>query len=230
MFRQSISAFLWIRCTIFFGFAPKTTRPSSSLSELNSSNEPSSAPAEHPLSLWQDISGALKGNLRDYTSGSIWRAIVVLAIPMVLEMMMQSVFEIADIFFVGKLGSDAVAAVGLTASMIIIFFAIGLGLSMAASAMVARRIGEKDPDGAAKAVWQALVLTVGFGIPAGIAGAFYAPELLQLMGGSESVVEVGTGYAAITFASNLTIILLFLFNAVFRGAGDAGAGSAGAAC
>lgn len=173
--------------------------------------------------IWTEIVGALRGQLRDYTQGSIWKAIIILAIPMVLEMFMQSVFEIADIYFVGRLGSDAVAAVGLTASLIIIVFAIGLGFSLAASAMVSRRIGEKDPEGAASVVWQAFILTVAFGIPAGIVGAWYAPELLGLMGASESVIEIGSGYAAITMGSNLTIILLFLFNAVFRGAGDAGA-------
>jgi len=174
-------------------------------------------------SLWKDIRDSLKGKSRDYTQGSLWRAIIVLSIPMVLEMMMQSVFEVVDIFFVGKLGSEAVAAVGITASLLIIVFAIGLGFSLAASAMVARRIGEKDPDGAARATWQALVLTVGFGLPAGILGVIYTPELLGLMGATEEVVRIGSGYTAVTMGTNLTIILLFLFNAVFRGAGDAGA-------
>ena len=173
-------------------------------------------------SVWRDIYDALSGKSRDYTSGSLWRAIIVLSVPMVLEMMMQSVFEVVDIFFVGKLGSDAVAAVGLTASLIIIVFAIGLGISLAASAMVSRRIGEKDPEGAARTAWQAIVLTVGFGIPAGLAGIYFAPDLLMLMGATDSVVEIGTGYAAVMLGSNLTIIMLFLFNAIFRGAGDAG--------
>ncbi|NBW95029.1 MAG: MATE family efflux transporter, partial [Bacteroidetes bacterium] len=130
--------------------------------------------------MWKDIADALRGRSRDYTKGGLWRAIIVLSVPMVLEMLMQSVFEIADIFFVGRLGSEAVAAVGLTAALIIIVFAIGLGLSMAATAMVARRIGEKDPDGAARSAWQAIVLTVAFAVPAGILGAFYAPDLLGL--------------------------------------------------
>lgn len=174
-------------------------------------------------SLWKDIRDSLKGKSRDYTQGSLWRAIIVLSIPMVLEMMMQSVFEVVDIYFVGKLGSEAVAAVGITASLLIIVFAIGLGFSLAASAMVARRIGEKDPNGAARATWQALVLTVGFGVPAGILGVIYTPELLGLMGATEEVIRVGSGYTAVTMGTNLTIILLFMFNAVFRGAGDAGA-------
>ena len=174
-------------------------------------------------SLWRDVVRALRGRSLDYTSGSLWRAIIVLSVPMVLEMLMQSVFEIVDIFFVGRLGSEAVAAVGLTASLIIIVFAIGLGLSMAASAMVARRIGEKDPDGAARSAWQAIVLTVAFAIPAGVAGAFYAPDLLDLMGATPAVRDIGAGYAAVMLGSNLVILLLFLFNAIFRGAGDASA-------
>lgn len=173
--------------------------------------------------LWQDIRDALKGKPRDYTKGSLWRAIAALSVPMVLEMMMQSVFEVADIFFVGKLGSEAVAAVGLTASLIIIVFAIGLGLSLAASAMVARRIGEKDPEGATRAAWQAIVLTIAFAIPSGLVGAWYASDLLGLMGATDAVREIGTGYAAVMIGSNLVILLLFLFNAIFRGAGDAGA-------
>lgn len=191
---------------------------------LPDSNLPGSdLPDPNSTSLWRDIIGALRGKTHDYTSGSLWRAILVLSVPMVLEMMMQSVFEIVDIFFVGRLGSDAVAAVGLTASFIIILFAIGLGLSMAASAMVARRIGENDPDGAARASWQAIVLTVGFGIPAGILGAYFAPEILGFMGASDHVKEIGSGYAAVMTGSNLVILLLFLFNAIFRGAGDASA-------
>lgn len=174
-------------------------------------------------SLLRDISDALRGRSRDYTKGSLWRAILVLSVPMVLEMSMQSVFEIADIFFVGRLGSEAVAAVGLTAMLVIIFFAVGLGLSMAASAMVARRIGEKDPEGAARAAWQAVLLTVLFAVPTGLIGAWYAPDLLGLMGASDAVREIGSGYAAVMIWTNLVILLLFLFNAIFRGAGDASA-------
>ncbi|MDE2995742.1 MAG: MATE family efflux transporter [Bacteroidota bacterium] len=178
---------------------------------------------DNTTSIGRDILRALKGDHLDYTTGSLWRAILVLSVPMVLEMLMQSVFEIVDIFFVGKLGSEAVAAVGLTASLIIIVFAIGLGLSMAATAMVARRIGEKDPDGAARSAWQAIVLTVAFAIPAGVAGAVYAPDLLGLMGATPAVRDIGSGYAAVMLGSNLVILLLFLFNAIFRGAGDASA-------
>ncbi len=183
----------------------------------------SHSPVSDANSAWRDIFDALRGKPHDYTSGSLWRAIMVLSVPMVLEMMMQSVFEVVDIFFVGRLGSDTVAAVGLTASLIIIIFAIGLGLSLAASAMVSRRIGEKDFDGASRSAWQAIVLTVCFAVPAGLVAAFFAPELLSLMGATGSVQELGTGYAAVMFGTNLVILLLFLFNAIFRGAGDASA-------
>ena len=182
-----------------------------------------SDPSSRDTSLWADIVSALRGKHLEYTSGSLWRAILVLSVPMVLEMFMQSVFEIVDIFFVGKLGSDAVAAVGLTMPLIIVVFAIGLGLSMAASAMVARRIGAKDADGAARAAWQAIVLTVGFAIPAGVAGAIWASDLLSLMGDTPAVRELGGGYAAVMLGSNLLILMLFLFNAIFRASGDASA-------
>lgn len=174
-------------------------------------------------SIWSDIRDSIRGSRRDYTQGSIGRAILVLAVPMVLEMMMQSVFEVADIWFVGKLGADSVASVGLAASLIILVFAIGLGLAMAAAAVVARRIGEKDHEGAAHSAAQAIIACVGVSIPIGILGAVYAPELLTLMGATASVVEVGSGYTAVLFGSNLTILLLFLINSVFRGAGDAAA-------
>jgi putative MATE family efflux protein len=140
---------------------------------------------------------------------------------MVLEMLMQSVFELADIFFVSRLGADAVAALGITASLLIFVFAIGMGLSMAATAMVARRMGEKDPDAAAASAFQAILVAVCASIPIAIAGAVYAPDLLRLMGATESVVEVGAIYCAILMGSNVTILLLFLINAIFRGAGDA---------
>lgn len=174
-------------------------------------------------SIWSDIRDSIRGSRRDYTQGSIGRAILVLAVPMVLEMMMQSVFEVADIWFVGKLGADSVASVGLAASLIILVFAIGLGLAMAAAAVVARRIGEKDHEGAAHSAAQAIIACVGVSIPIAVLGAVYAPELLTLMGATASVVEVGSGYTAVLFGSNLTILLLFLINSVFRGAGDAAA-------
>ena len=181
-----------------------------------------STPGSYLSTLLTDIGDSLKGRSRDYTSGSIARAIIVLSVPMVLEMFMQSIFEVVDIFFVGRLGADAVAAVGLTSSLIILIFAVGLGIAMAASAMVARRVGEGDLDGAAKATGQAFWTSLLASIPVGIMAVIVAADLLRLMGASESVIEVGSGYTAVLLGSNITIILLFLFNAVFRGAGDPG--------
>jgi len=178
---------------------------------------------EYRRSLWHDLRASIRGSRYDFTKGSIGRAIFLLAIPMVLEMFMQSVFEVADIFFVGKLGADAVAAVGLSASLIILVFAIGIGLSMAATAMVARRIGEGDAEGAAISAVQSMGLCLIISIPVALIGVIYAPELLGLMGASEHVVEVGAGYCAVLFGGNLTILFLFLINAIFRGAGDAAA-------
>lgn len=178
------------------------------------------APADR-RSLWADIRSSLHGTTRDFTTGSLRRAIVILSIPMVLEMLMESIFEVADIFFVAKLGADAVTAVGISASLLIIIFAIGMGFAMAATALVARRIGEKDPEEAAKAAFQAILAGVAVSIPLAIVGIIYAADLLRLMGASESVVEIGTMYCAIMIGSNGTILLLFLINAAFRGAGDA---------
>ncbi len=140
---------------------------------------------------------------------------------MVLEMLMQSVFELADIFFVSRLGADAIAAVGLTASLLILVFAVGMGLSMAATAMVARRMGEKDPEAASVAAFQVLMLGVLVSLPMAVGGAIFAPELLRLMGATEAVVAVGAPYCALLFGTNAVILLLFLINAIFRGAGDA---------
>ena len=182
----------------------------------NHSQEPSSRPA-----LWPAIREAVTGTSQDFTTGSIGRAIVLLAIPMVLEMFMQSIFELADIYFVSRLGAEAVAAVGITASLLIFVFAIGMGLSMATTAMVARRMGEKDPEAAAATAYQAMVIAGLISIPMAILGVIYAADLLRLMGATESVVAQGATYCAILLGSNIFILLLFLINAIFRGAGDA---------
>ncbi len=164
---------------------------------------------------------ALKGSHQDYTTGNLNRAILLLAIPMVLEMVLESLFAVTDVFWVGRLGANAVATVGITESMLALVFAIGLGVSMSTTAMVARRIGEKDPEDAAIAGVQAivvgLVISLALGIPAGI----YAPELLRAMGASPEIVASGSGYARIALGGCGAIIMLFLNNAIFRGAGDA---------
>lgn len=157
----------------------------------------------------------------DYTAGTITRAIFLLALPMVIEMSMESIFAVVDVFFVSRLGAAAVASVGLTESLMIVIYTIAFGLSIGASATVSRRIGEKNPDGAARAAVQVLVLGLGLASVLSVAGAVWAPELLALMGADAVVLEIGTLYARITLGGSATAFLLFLVNAVFRGAGDA---------
>jgi putative MATE family efflux protein len=170
--------------------------------------------------LWHDIRDAIRGSEHDYTAGPIGRAIFLLAVPMVIEMAMESIFAVVDVFFVGRLGANAVATVGLTESLMIILYTIAFGLSIGATATVSRRIGEKDADGAARAAVQVLVLGLLLSVLIGIVGAIYAPQLLALMGASEEVVAVGTPFARVMIGGNATVFLLFLINAVFRGAGD----------
>lgn len=171
--------------------------------------------------LWPALREAITGTQQDFTTGSLGRAIVLLAIPMVLEMFMQSIFELADIYFVSRLGADAVAAVGITASLLIFVFAIGMGLSMATTAMVARRMGEKNPEEAAATAFQSIMIAVAVSLPVAILGIVYAADLLRLMGATDAVVAQGATYCAILLGTNITILLLFLINSIFRGAGDA---------
>jgi putative MATE family efflux protein len=181
--------------------------------------EPRDREAEE--SFWSAVREALRGSERDYTKGSVSRSVLVLAIPMVLEMIMESVFAVCDVFFVSKLGPSAIATVGITESMLSIIYAVAIGLSIAATAMVARRVGEKDPDGAARAGVQAIALGL---IIAGVLAAIcipLAPSLLGAMGAGDDVVRVGSSYTRVMLGGNATILLLFLLNAIFRGAGDA---------
>jgi putative MATE family efflux protein len=171
--------------------------------------------------IWQSIREALRGSHQDFTSVSLNRAILLLAIPMVLEMVLESLFAVVDVFWVGRLGADAVATIGLTESLLSLVFAVGLGLSMSTTAMVARRIGEKDPEGAAVAAVQAITLGVATTILVGVPGFLFAPQLLKLMGGSPQLVATGSGYARIALGGSGAIMMLFLNNAIFRGAGDA---------
>lgn len=182
---------------------------------------PTSTAAEHARGGWSIVREALAGSRRDYTEGSIGRSIALLAIPMVLEMSMESIFAVVDVFFVSRLGADAVATVGLTESMLAIIYAVAMGLSIGASATVARRIGARDADGAARAAVQAVVLGILISTVLGIAGAMFAPQLLRLMGASSSVLETGTMFTRVMLGANASVLLLFLVNAIFRGAGDA---------
>lgn len=171
--------------------------------------------------LWRDIRDAIRGAEHDYTQGPIGRAIFLLAVPMVLEMSMESIFAVVDAFYVGRLGPAAVATIGLTESLMVVIYTVAMGLSIGATATVARRIGEKDPDAAARATVQALLLGLTVSSVLGVLGAVYAPDLLRLMGADADVLAIGTGYARVSMAANGSVFLLFLVNAAFRGAGDA---------
>ena len=178
-------------------------------------------PAAPPPPIWSSIREALRGSHQDFTSGSLNRAILLLAIPMILEMVLESLFAVVDVFWVGRLGADAVATVGLTESLLSLVFAIGLGLSLSTTAMVARRIGEKDPAAAAVAGVQAITLGLTVAVLVGAPCVFCAPQLLRLMGASPEIIRVGSGYARIALGGGGVIVMLFLNNAIFRGAGDA---------
>ena len=171
--------------------------------------------------MWQSIREALRGSHQDFTTGNLNRAILLLAIPMVMEMVLESLFAVVDVFWVGRLGADAVATIGLTESLLSLVFAVGLGLSMSTTAMVARRIGEKDPEGAADAGVQAIAIGLVVSVLIGVPCLIYAPTLLHLMGASPQIVATGGGYARIALGGSGAIMLLFLNNAIFRGAGDA---------
>ncbi len=170
---------------------------------------------------WSAVREALRGSHRDFTRGSLNRAILLLAIPMVLEMVLESLFAVVDIFWVGRLGADAVATVGLTESMLTLIFAVGMGLSMSTTAMVARRVGEKDADGAAVAAVQAVALGLLTSLLIAVPCTRYAPQLLRLMGGTPQIVATGANYTRVALGGGGVVLLLFLNNAIFRGAGDA---------
>ena len=192
----------------------------SDASPLNTAAAPPAAPSATTAGFWALVRQALAGMRHDYTQLPLGRAILLLAIPMVLEMIMESIFAVADIFWVSKIGPDAVATVALTESMLILVYAFAMGLAMGAAAVVARRIGERDPAGAARAAVQAILLGLGLAAIVGTAGALFAPRLLGAMGGSAAVVEIGGTFARVMLGGSVTVILLFLINAAFRGAGD----------
>ena len=171
--------------------------------------------------VWESLKQAIHGTRQDYTKGSISRAIFLLATPMVLEMLMESLFAIVNVFWVTRLGADAVATVGLTESMLTLVFSVAIGLSMSTTAMVARRIGEKNAQGAAIAGTQAIMLAVTVSVLIGLPSFFLAPRLLELMGAQPALIVSGQHYTAIVLGCNVVVMLLFLNNGIFRGAGDA---------
>jgi len=185
---------------------------------LSASSNETAADAQ---GLWSAIRESLRGSHRDYTSGPIGRAIIMLAIPMVLEMCMESIFAVVDIKWVSYLGPDAMATVGLTESLMTLVYTLAIGLSIGATATIARRIGEKNSDGAARAAVQAIALALIVSAMIALIGAPLAPKLLSLMGASPEVVAKGGGFTRVMLACNASVVLLFMINAIFRGAGDA---------
>lgn len=190
------------------------------MSEIVDTPAAAAPAAPRALGAWKTIREALRGSRQDYTEGPIGRAIVLLAVPMVLEMVLESVFAVVDVFWVSRLGADAIATVGLTESMLALIYSLAIGLSMGAAATVARRIGEKNPDGAARAAVQSIALGIAAAVPIGIAGAILAPRLLAAMGAAPGVIA-NAGFTRVMLGANVVILLLFLVNAIFRGAGDA---------
>jgi len=169
------------------------------------------------------VKRSLRGENYDYTQGSIRHAIVLLAVPMILELSLESVFAVVDIYFVSHLpnSKNAIATVGLTEFVITIVYSVAIGLSTAATAVVARRIGEKNPDAAAHAGMQSILLALIASVVFGIAGVFFAPDILRIMGAERAVINEGAIFTRIMLGGNIVIMLLFLINGIFRGAGDA---------
>lgn len=171
--------------------------------------------------LWQELKNAIRGTEADYTTISLRKAIFLLAVPMILELVMESTFAVVDIFFVGKLGASAVATVGLTETYLFLLYSVAMGLSMAVTAIIARRVGEKNTEDAGISAVQAIIIGLLVSIPFMIGGLFFAKDLLILMGADEWSVTVGYKYTQWMLGGNLVIMLLFVINAIFRGAGDA---------
>ncbi len=188
---------------------------------MSFNNESASVVAVEHNSVRSVLREAIKGTDRDFTQGSILAGLIILAIPMTFEMGMEAVFAIVDTFFVAKLGAEAVAVVGFTESILALVYAVAVGLSIGATATVARRIGEKDPEGAARAAAHMIYLGVFVSIVMGVFGVIFAADILRLLRAEAAVVELGTPFMQIMLGTNAVIVFLFLLNAIFRGAGDA---------
>lgn len=176
---------------------------------------------EYDDSFWSILREAIVGSERDFTRGSLRLAIFLLAVPMILEMIMESVFAVVDVFFVASLGADAVAVVGITESMMFIVYAVAMGVAVGAMATVSRRIGEKDSEGAARSATHAIYMGLAVSLVMGIVGIVFAPQFLSLLGAEPQVVEEGTLFARLMLGGNVVVVFLFLLNSIFRGAGDA---------
>ncbi len=172
-------------------------------------------------SIWRQLKDAIQGTDADYTTIDLKKAIFLLAVPMILELVMESTFAVVDIYFVGQLGSSAVATVGLTETYLFLLYSVAMGLSMAVTAIIARRVGEKDKTGAGKSAVQSIFLSLLVSLPFTIAGIFFAKDMLALMGGDQWSLEHGYRYTQWMLGGNAVIVLLFVINAIFRGAGDA---------
>lgn len=170
---------------------------------------------------WKTIKQALKGEHHDFTQGNISEAVILLAIPMILELGLESVFAVVDMFFVSGLGANAIATVGLTEAAITIVYSVAMAISTGASAIVARRTGEKNPDAAAHTAAQSIMVAVGVSLLISVVGLFFSDSILTLMGASAEVVKEGSSFTQILLVGNLVILLLFLINGIFRGVGDA---------
>ncbi len=186
-------------------------------------HEPTSTelPPPPPQSVWRALRDAIRGTEANYTRIGLRRAIFLLAVPMILELVMESLFAVVDIYFVGKLGASAVASVGLTETYLYLLYSLAMGLATAVTAIVARRIGENNREEAGKAAIQSIFLAVAFSVPFAIAGIFFSKELLTLMEADAWSIEHGYRYTQWMLGGNITVVLLFVLNAVFRGAGDA---------
>ena len=172
-------------------------------------------------SFFSILKEAVWGSSRDFTDGSLKVGIFVLAVPMIIEMFAESLFAIVDIFFVARLGAGAIAVVGITESVMYLIYSVAIGISVGATATVSRRMGEKDPDGASRAAAHAIYLGLAASFVMGVIGIVFAPDLLRLMGAEESVIAEGATFTRIMLGGNVVVMMLFLLNAIFRGAGDA---------